>query len=860
MNEVKTGKSAENKGGNDPKQIDINFPALINLLSHHLYKDKSAVLRELLSNANDALIARNRESGFKGEKPMIRLWLDHGTARLIVKDNGIGMSSTDLIDYLSTIGSSLTQEQREKHQDEKTFLDESIGRFGVGFLSSFIVANEIIVETRKPEHPGYRWQSKGERSYTITELPDIDCGSVVYLRLKAKIREEWDDDIIKRLVLENARNFVFPIYWGPTGEEKLNDLQAPWYEEETADEEKYRKFLVKYGGQFASAENATEVIPLYSEDIRGVVYFPAGAAIQHEKVGVIDLYCKRVFVTKDHSEIVPQEFSVIKGIVDCFRFKLNLARDNVQQDNVIFKQVREFIGTQIMEHFRHLALQAKESNKEKSEKEKPGKFDIHGMRLQTIIDEYHPVIKNALVQKVNEKEYRYADHYLNDFEDFMPFQSSMEPTTTIPAYLKRISGTKEKEVLFLQPDENLIALQNIAQQKKHEFIVIRHPVEEEYLNRYCEIIGITCKSALDVMSAESFPKLPVTTAGWKQIITYYQERLDHPEFSLSVYLSEFQPATVYGRLLVDRESEWFKKSATMIAEIRKLLKQMEKEEKSVKEDNPLYKELEKLERKRAHTLYLNKDNPVLEKLANMLAEGLDINLDTILHPIFHDVAVAAGHQVPEGHLTEYQTKAYGDLLAGISAQNENKESKKMLRKLESDYSTAQDRIKTIENNLKEAQDEADSLRQKVKSDGKEDSEITNKVFFIRSMLPQYDYISKHIGEVCNKLGLEFVDPKEIKLPGDIFKDIVDNLRTSRFVIADVTEVKNPNVYYEVGYVQGSFSKKIILVADEKVIEARELPFDVIRDRVKGYGPTHEKFSNFLADLEKTLRVMKDRKD
>src|SRR5436190_17087005 len=92
-------------------QIDIDFAALIDLLSNHLYRDKSAAIRELLSNANDSLITCKRECGFAKEGPEIRIWLDPQAAQLVVKDNGIGMSKSDLTNYLARIGASLTREK-----------------------------------------------------------------------------------------------------------------------------------------------------------------------------------------------------------------------------------------------------------------------------------------------------------------------------------------------------------------------------------------------------------------------------------------------------------------------------------------------------------------------------------------------------------------------------------------------------------------------------------------------------------------------------------------------------------------------------------------------------------------------------
>ena len=837
----------------DYKLMDIDFRALIDLLSNHLYKDKSSVIRELLSNANDALYAREKELISENERLIIRLWLDHGTTtQLIVKDNGIGMSKDDLIHYLATIGAGLTKERRNKFQGDPIFFDEWIGRFGIGFLSAFFIAEKIIVKTRKSGNPGYCWQSEGERNYTITELVDLEIGTSVVIDLKPDLRNTWNDDEIKKLILQNARNFRFPIYWGPKGDEKLNDLQAPWYSnEERPDEEKCRDFLIKYSDQFASAENATEIIPLYREDIRGVVYFPFSTEFKHETVGAVDLYCRRVFVKKDQTDIVPREFDIIKGVVDCFNFKLSLSRDDVQQDNIIYIGVKEFIGIQIIEHICTLAKQINAMTKNENFTTKASSAELFLIRLQTIMDQYHYIIKNALIQKKNQTEFRYADHFLTDLDNFMPFQSCFEPVTTIPEYIKRAMAIgKDNEILFLYLDENIKAHQAISEQEKLEFIVIRYPLEEEYIRRYCQISNLKCISAIDVFTEKSFPKLQDTSTGWRQIINYFQDQLNHPEFSLSVYLSEFQPKFIPGRMLIDRNSEGFEELQKMLSDLQKMIKIYEEKYGDDKE-NPLYKELEKMKRKRPYSLYLNKDNPILVFLAKMIVEGFDIDLDIILHAMFHEIAVAAGHQVPDTHSSEYQMKVYNEVLEGISAKNNYTLIKKNLRDLEKSYTNAQDEIKKNLTAIESLRTELEELK-----GGK--TPTSNEVFFIRPMREgedEYDYIALKAAEICKKLNLQLVDPKKVNLPGNILEEILDNLRKSKFVIADISEITNPNVYFEVGYVHGAYSNKLILIAKIDTIKTK-LPFDIRGYRALSYNQNSSKeFDMFLIKLEEMLKSL-----
>ncbi|MFX0132602.1 MAG: ATP-binding protein [Candidatus Hodarchaeota archaeon] len=825
-------------------KIDINFDALVELFSVYLYKDKSAAIRELLSNANDSLIIRKRETGFDKEDPMIRLWLDSESASLIVKDNGSGMSRQDLIEYLSVVGSSFTRAFQNKATTKSFSADELIGRFGVGFLSAFIIADKIIVDTRKTDHPGYRWESKGSRVFSITEIDNIDYGTTITLHLKKDIIHEWKEAQIKMIVLENARNFVFPIYWGLKGKEKLNESQAPWYSEKRPDEndiENFKLFLANYDERFSSVKTALEIIPLYDDDIRGVVYIPSFTAIQFVKLGVLDLYCKRVFVTKDNSDIVPSLFSFIKGIVDCSSFRLTASRDEVLKDDYNFKRVEKFIEKTILERFQYLAQCAEELDENEKDKTIVAKAELCKLRLQNIMDQYSYVIKQILVEEISEGRYNYDDQYILDFQNFIPFKSSMHATTTLPNYLERMkSYGKENEIYILRTDEDYAAYRSITEQVKYEFIIVLSSMEEQYVKRYCDIIGARCISAGEVLP-NSFPKIPAE-GEWKEILRFFNERLSQNEFSLSVFLSDFKPESIPGRLFADRSSD----GARRVDEFIKELGEIDK-------DDPMYKELEKLKSRRPHSLYLNQSNPTLKRIVELLSENIKFNFDKILRMIFHNITIAAGHHVHVTNSAELQNHLYLDMLSDIKELH--------------DCADAITKLNIAKEQYKEAQEEINVLRQRLSefTPREEDqNSYTKDVFFIRPMKrdDQYEWIPKKIGEIFKNFGFNFIDPKELKLPGNILQEILTYLKKSKFVIADISDINNANIYYEVGYVYGVFPNKLILIAHKDVIDKGQLPFDFKGQRVLDYGSSVPEFDVFQKDLEEIINnlIQLDKKE
>lgn len=744
-------------------QIDIDFGGLIDLLSNHLYKDKSAVIRELLSNSNDSLIKRCRQKEFNSENALIQIWLDSKSAQLIIQDNGIGMSEDDLIKYLSTIGASLTKEAKEKAESD---FENLIGRYGVGFLSSFIVADHISVETQKEGNACLRWESRGQRDFTITKISDQSIGTKVILDLKSDIIAEWNESQIKKMVLENARNFIFPIFWGIDKNEKLNDLQAPWYIAEDVinlDLNPFREFLVGYDDRFTSALNAPEIIPILSDDIKGVVFIPATSALSHERLGLVDLYCNRVFVCKDDSEIVPDEFGFIKGVIDCKNFKLSVSRDSVQKDNHVFNYVKDFIGFQIIEYVCKIADLAKNSDKDGEDVN-----EIYKIRIQTLLDNFHLLFKNALVKKNKNNSFVYKDVHIIRLEHFMPFQSSTGLFTSIPDYITRMTSRgREKEILILRPNEDLMSQTAIHHQEKREFIVAHRPIEEEYLKRYSEIKGIKCISAQEAITDE-FPKLTIDE-NWEKIIHFFKERCNHHDFRLSVFLSEFEPENVAGRLLKDKHPEGSRELQELLTEIEKTI-----EDKS----DPIFNELSRLKQKRPYILFVNKNNPLLKKIAN-LKEG-EIDLEQILHPLLHDIIISAGQPLHEIHLSAYQVRTYAELLTALETKKELKNTKAQLADEIKSRNDLEIQIKSLEQNIF-------SLESKYSN---KEIQTTNDVFFIRPMKDgkdNYDYISKKLSEICEKSALELIDPKAIHRPGNILEEIIDNLKKSRIVIADITE-------------------------------------------------------------------------
>ncbi|QTX31541.1 molecular chaperone HtpG [Aminithiophilus ramosus] len=339
---------------------------LLDLMIHSVYSNREIFLRELISNASDAL-DKLRVAALTDEKlsPLfadahIRIALD-GTRRLLsVEDNGIGMNRDDLIAYLGTIAKSGTKEFIQSLAERREALTaELIGQFGVGFYSSFMVADSVEVLTRKAgDEAAWLWTSSGDGTYSLEEASREGCGTTVTLHLKSPEKDEegpagpdfTDRWTIGSIVRKYSDFVAYPIRMetetfddegkvSGTEDKVLNSMKAIWArpESEVSDEE-YREF---YAHVSRDGTDPLRRIVYSAEGVtsfRALLYLPAKAPLDlflREGERGIHLYVKRVFIMQDCKELIPEYLRFLRGVVDSEDLPLNLSREILQQDRQI---------------------------------------------------------------------------------------------------------------------------------------------------------------------------------------------------------------------------------------------------------------------------------------------------------------------------------------------------------------------------------------------------------------------------------------------------------------------------------------------------------------------------------------------
>ena len=343
---------------------------LLEILVFSLYKNKEVFIRELISNAVDALnkvkfeILTDHEIADKDAELRIDITFDKTKNKLIIEDTGIGMTKKELVDNIGTIAHSGTVSFLKKlaKSDEQDQMD-MIGKFGVGFYSSFMVAREIHIYTRsfRKSSKGFLWKSKGGSEYTIEETPKKTRGTRIEILLKKEESEYLEKYRVKHIITRHSKFVPFPLY---LEDELIDSKEAIWTQPKSSLEEKdYHEFYKFFDN---SPDNPESYLHLSSDapvQFNSVLFIPRAS---HEIPGVmksepgVDLYCKKVLIQKGSRDILPEYLRFVKGVIDSEDIPLNISRETIQ-NNVMIDKIKKHVLKKLLDHF----AEAKDKDREK---------------------------------------------------------------------------------------------------------------------------------------------------------------------------------------------------------------------------------------------------------------------------------------------------------------------------------------------------------------------------------------------------------------------------------------------------------------------------------------------------------------
>lgn len=536
--------------------------ALLDLMVHSVYSNKDSFLRELISNASDALDKLRLEAfrdkdldpdGSVTSDLHIEIEVDKGARTLTIRDNGIGMSRDEVIGLIGTLAKSGTAELRQqlreaKNQKDTAASEELIGQFGIGFYSSFMVADKVELLTRKAgESQATRWESTGEGTYTIESIEDAPQGTAVTLHLKPEDAEDELHDYtsewkIRSLVKQYSDFIAWPIRMEVErrtppeeegGEESvtietetLNSMKALWArpKDEVSDEE-YKEFYKHIAHAW---DDPLEVIVMKAEgtfEYQALLFIPSHAPFdlfqRDAKIGV-QLYVKRVFIMGDCDQLMPEYLRFVKGVIDAQDLSLNVSREILQQDRQI-NAIRRRLTKKVLSTIKDLQAERPED-------------------YRTFWTQFGRVLKEGLLSDVDNQD------TLLQISSFASTHSE-EEATTLAQYVERMKEGQE-QIFYATGETRQQILKSphleAFKAKGYEVLLLTDPVDEVWVGTVTEFDGKPLQSVakgevdLDSDEDKSDAEREERQRDFADLLTWLKETLNEhvKEVRLSSRLTE----------------------------------------------------------------------------------------------------------------------------------------------------------------------------------------------------------------------------------------------------------------------------------------------------------------------------------
>jgi molecular chaperone HtpG len=481
---------------------------LLHLMIHSLYSHKEIFLRELISNASDAADKLRFEALAKPELLQqdsdlhIQIEINKDGKLLTIRDNGIGMSREEVVENLGTIAKSGTKKFLESLNGEQVKDARLIGQFGVGFYSVFMVADKVVVLTRRAGQSadaGVRWESAGDGEYSVESQHKPTRGTEIIIHLKEDAAEYLDNWHVRQIINKYSDHISLPIQMkkqdfkdGQATElnewETVNKAAALWARPKTEiTEQEYQEFYQHLTYDMENPLSSLHYKVEGKHEYTSLLYIPSKAPFDlwdRERKGGVKLYVKRVFIM-DNAELLPTYLRFVKGVIDADDLPLNVSREILQHNKVV-ESMRSAITKKLL------------STLEKMAKSEPEQY-------QKFWDAFGNVLKEGPAEDHNNREqlaklFRFASTHTD----------SKAQTVSLDDYIARMKP--EQKHIYYVTAENFAAAQHsphleIFRKKGVEVLLLADRVDEWLMAHLTEYNGKTlqsvAKGSLDLSEIES---------------------------------------------------------------------------------------------------------------------------------------------------------------------------------------------------------------------------------------------------------------------------------------------------------------------------------------------------------------------
>ncbi len=499
-------------------QTEVN--QLLQLMIHSLYSNKEIFLRELISNANDAcdklrFAAVKDDSLNEGDKELkIEIDFDLGANTITIRDNGIGMTRSEVIENIGTIAKSGTKEFLSKLSGDDAKDSQMIGQFGVGFYSSFIVADKVSLTTRKAgKKTAVMWESTGEGDFTIEEVKKEQKGTEIVLHLKEDAKEFAAEFRLKSIITKYADHIQVPIMMLETTEvesdeddkdddkkekatvsewKQVNKAQALWtLPKSEIKEEEYKEFYKTVSHDWNEPMKWVHSQVEGKYDYTSLLYLPSKAPFdlwEPDAQHGLKLYVQRTFIMDDSKNLLPRYLRFIKGVIDSNDLPLNVSRE-ILQSNKVIDSIKRASTKKVLTLLKRMANSDAE-------------------QYQTFWDEFGTVMKEGIQEDMSNKE---------DLSKLLRFASTHNDNDTknisLEDYVSRM-GAEQENIYYITADSYSTAKNSphleVFKKKGIEVILLSDRIDEWLVNGLTEFNGkkmqSVAKGDLDKLDTEKDKK------------------------------------------------------------------------------------------------------------------------------------------------------------------------------------------------------------------------------------------------------------------------------------------------------------------------------------------------------------------
>jgi molecular chaperone HtpG len=520
-------------------EFKTELKQLLHIITHSLYSHKEIFLRELISNASDAINkvkfdSLNRDDMLEGNKDWkIEIAVDKDKKTLTISDNGIGMSRAEAVENLGTIAKSGTRAFLDRLQNSDTReRPELIGQFGVGFYSAFMVADRVTVVSRRAGEPkdGVRWKSDGQGEFHVEAVEKPERGTDVILHLKEDEKEFLDPYALRQLVkrfsdfIEHA--VVMEVEKDEDGkkttvEETLNARKAIWLRspsEVTPDE--YKEFYRQISGNFDDPAHIIHYVAEGTNEFRVLLFVPSKKPFELQWSGDYKggprLYVQRVLIMEHCDKLLPPYLRFVRGVVDSTSLPLNISRELLQQNPVLERMAKNVVKN---------VLDALKDMKE-------SEYD----KYVSFFKELGSILKEGVGRDWNNRE---------KLADLLLFESINTPAgqyTTLAQYVEKMPAD-QKEIIYLTGEERR-ALEHSPyveafRAKGQDVLLLTDPIDEFILPGLPEYKGKHLQAADRGELADKKEENKEETAKYEKLFAHLKAKIDEvSEVRLSSRLKE----------------------------------------------------------------------------------------------------------------------------------------------------------------------------------------------------------------------------------------------------------------------------------------------------------------------------------